>query len=316
MRNLAQYLLLSALLLSSVTFCHAQAGNQSSDEPPPPALEYNPDNWKALVSMDGGFEVSMPGKPAYNTHQMETPSGKIPRYSYLLKTNVGSYLVSYFDSPLSWDDPKAVQRALDAERDGILAADKQRKLLSEREIRIEGYAGRELLIRDGDRIVRNRYFIARRRAFQIFLNVPRNVAFRTGVPSSDTADLTEFYEMIVARFFDSFKLIPGGQAASSNGAGGGEPIIVSGGVLNGKAISLPKPSYPDAARAERASGSVVIQVLVDEEGKVISARAVAGHPLLLKESERAARQARFKPMKVEGKPVRVTGVITYLFMAQ
>ena len=55
---------------------------------------------------------------------------------------------------------------------------------------------------------------------------------------------------------------------------------ISGGVLNGKAISLPKPAYPPIARAAHASGTVVVQVLIDENGNVISARAVSGHPLL------------------------------------
>src|SRR5678816_1571975 len=55
---------------------------------------------------------------------------------------------------------------------------------------------------------------------------------------------------------------------------------ISGGVLNGKAISLPKPAYPPIARAAHASGTVVVQVTIDENGNVISARAVSGHPLL------------------------------------
>lgn len=88
---------------------------------------------------------------------------------------------------------------------------------------------------------------------------------------------------------------------------------ISGGVLNGKAISLPKPVYPPAAKAAHASGTVVVQVTVDEEGKVISAKAVSGHPLLQASAEAAARQARFSPTKLSGKPVKVTGVITYNF---
>jgi len=55
---------------------------------------------------------------------------------------------------------------------------------------------------------------------------------------------------------------------------------ISGGVLNGKAISLPKPAYPPIARQAHASGTVVVQVTIDENGNVISARAVSGHPLL------------------------------------
>lgn len=91
---------------------------------------------------------------------------------------------------------------------------------------------------------------------------------------------------------------------------------ISGGVLNGKAISLPKPGYPPIARAARASGTVVVQVLIDENGNVVSAHAVSGHPLLQGAAVGAARQAKFSPTKLSGQPVKVTGVIQYNFVAQ
>ena len=91
---------------------------------------------------------------------------------------------------------------------------------------------------------------------------------------------------------------------------------ISGGVLNGKAISLPKPNYPPIARQAHASGTVVVQVTIDENGSVISAHAVSGHPLLQAVSVAAARGARFSPTKLSGQPVKVTGVITYNFVAQ
>ncbi|HEY8414094.1 MAG TPA: TonB family protein [Pyrinomonadaceae bacterium] len=91
---------------------------------------------------------------------------------------------------------------------------------------------------------------------------------------------------------------------------------ISGGVLNGKAISLPKPGYPPIARAAHASGTVTVQVLIDENGNVVSAKAVSGHPLLQAVAVAAARQARFSPTKLSGQPVKVTGVIQYNFVAQ
>ena len=91
---------------------------------------------------------------------------------------------------------------------------------------------------------------------------------------------------------------------------------ISGGVLNGRAISLPKPAYPAIARQAHASGTVVVQVTIDENGNVISAAAVSGHPLLRAVAVSAARGARFSPTKLSGQPVKVTGVITYNFVAQ
>jgi TonB family protein len=92
------------------------------------------------------------------------------------------------------------------------------------------------------------------------------------------------------------------------------PKTVSGGVLNGKATSLPKPAYPAAAIAVRAGGSVSVQVTISESGSVISASAVSGHPLLRAAAEGAARGARFSPTMLSGQAVKVTGVITYNFV--
>jgi len=94
------------------------------------------------------------------------------------------------------------------------------------------------------------------------------------------------------------------------------PKTVSGGVLNGKAISKPQPAYPAIAKAARASGTVVVQVLIDEQGRVVSAHAVSGHPLLQQSAVSAARQAKFSPTLLSGQPVKVSGVITYNFVLQ
>lgn len=94
------------------------------------------------------------------------------------------------------------------------------------------------------------------------------------------------------------------------------PKIISKGVVNGSAISLPKPPYPPAAKAVRAAGTVSVQVTIDENGNVISASAAGGHPLLQQAAVQAARQAKFKPTLLSGTPVKVTGIITYNFVAQ
>jgi Ca-activated chloride channel family protein len=88
---------------------------------------------------------------------------------------------------------------------------------------------------------------------------------------------------------------------------------VSGGVLNGKAISLPKPLYPSGAKMMRTSGVVTVEVLLNEEGKVISARAVDGNTSLRQAAVDAARLARFSPTILSGQPVKVAGFITYKF---
>ncbi|HET9524533.1 MAG TPA: TonB family protein [Pyrinomonadaceae bacterium] len=89
---------------------------------------------------------------------------------------------------------------------------------------------------------------------------------------------------------------------------------ITGGVVNGRALRLPKPEYPRSARDAGASGTVEVEVLIDETGRVISARAISGHPELRKTSEDAASRAEFSPTKIAGQPVKVTGTILYNFV--
>ncbi len=97
---------------------------------------------------------------------------------------------------------------------------------------------------------------------------------------------------------------------------GGDQKSVNGGVLNGKVIDKPAPAYPLEAKQARVSGSVIIQVLVDEKGKVVKAEAICGYPSLARAGEDAARHARFTPTLLAGQPVKVSGIITYNFILQ
>jgi protein TonB len=124
---------------------------------------------------------------------------------------------------------------------------------------------------------------------------------------------------------------PGGAAVAADGGplvkADGEaparpPVVrgplkpVSGGILNGKALSLPTPVYPDAARRARTTGTVEVEVVIDTNGKVISAKAVKGPIMLQAAAELAARMAKFTPTLLTGQPVKVSGVITYNFSLQ
>ncbi len=91
------------------------------------------------------------------------------------------------------------------------------------------------------------------------------------------------------------------------------PPIKSEGVINGKATYLPNPAYPEAAKRVGAFGIVNVQVTIDETGKVISSKAVTGHPMLRGTAQSAAWQARFSPTLLSKIPVKVTGVIVFNF---
>lgn len=88
-------------------------------------------------------------------------------------------------------------------------------------------------------------------------------------------------------------------------------IRKSGGLLQGSATKRVEPAYPPLAKVARVSGAVVVEVTVDEEGKVISARAISGHPLLKDSAVNAARAWEFTPTMLSGTPVKVIGTITF-----
>jgi len=109
-----------------------------------------------------------------------------------------------------------------------------------------------------------------------------------------------------ADFDKEEQLFPAGEKAEANSL----PI------LNQRAVRLEKPRYPDDARRNRASGAVVVKVLVDEKGRVLTADAISGPHLFWDVCVEAAKNSLFKPTLLAGTPVRVTGVIQYHFVAQ
>jgi TonB family protein len=90
-------------------------------------------------------------------------------------------------------------------------------------------------------------------------------------------------------------------------------LVVSGGVLQGKAIKKVSPPYPPLARAARAAGKVEVQVTISEQGEVIEALVVSGHPLLRDAAVNAAKQWVFMPTELNDTPVKVQGILTFNF---
>lgn len=95
-----------------------------------------------------------------------------------------------------------------------------------------------------------------------------------------------------------------------------KPVVISKGALTGEALELPRPIYPAMAKQIHLQGRVNVQVLIDESGKVISAKAIDGHPIFRQVSQDAAYRAQFSPTKLGEQAVKVSGVITYNFMLQ
>ena len=92
-----------------------------------------------------------------------------------------------------------------------------------------------------------------------------------------------------------------------------KPVTVSTGVLVGKAVSKPAPLYPALAKAAGVQGLVSVQVLIDEQGRVVSAKVTNGHPLLQQAAVQAVYKWKFAPTLLSGQPVKVTGVVSCNF---
>lgn len=90
-------------------------------------------------------------------------------------------------------------------------------------------------------------------------------------------------------------------------------IKASGGVLQGSATRKVQPVYPATARAARATGAVQVQITVNELGEVINAQVIGGHPMFRDAALQAAKQWRFKPTELSGKPVKTQGVLSFNF---
>jgi TonB family protein len=86
------------------------------------------------------------------------------------------------------------------------------------------------------------------------------------------------------------------------------------GVASGKLVSVPQADYPEAARSKGISGKVTVEVTINEQGRVTSARAISGPAELGGAAEAAALKARFAPTKLSGTTVSVNGVITFNFV--
>jgi periplasmic protein TonB len=93
----------------------------------------------------------------------------------------------------------------------------------------------------------------------------------------------------------------------------GKPVVVSSKVLQGKAIEKIVPVYPPLPKQIRMPGEVSVEVIISPEGRVESVRIVSGHPMFVSAAREAARGWRFEPTILNGVPVRVTGVITFVF---
>jgi hypothetical protein len=311
-------------------------------EPPAPAVEYNPNAWKEFSSREGRFSIRFPGTPVVVASTMQTSQGAVSTHKFLLKLPESYYHISYLDYPTYADTDEFVSKTLQAGRDGMLANNKTMELVGERQVAQNGFKGSEyLILQDKFSFGIIRAFVIHGRLYQLGVLAPADVAFRRAQPSARAEDRTEFFNLLATRFLDSFKLLESVDERPSDSVAevdevdqmvaqlkshkqdvvfaaccGSDAGGNSSGILNGKALHLVTPPYPAVARSAHAAGQVSVKVLIDLDGKVAAAQAVAGNPLLRAVSVKAARESKFSPTLLEGKPVMIVGIIIYNFIRQ
>lgn len=306
---------LAALLIT--LFLLAGASGAQGQTPAPLAAERDQSLWKEYSSAIGRFAVLAPGELALVTQKMPTPDGNsILLFVHTLSTSA-EYGVIYADYPFPVNGAEMQKSLLDDGARGAVASVGS-KLLEEREVALGAHPGRALkeLMRDG-RVMHVRMYLVGPRLYQVAVTLP---ALEAGTPAA------AFGEEVAKKFLDSFRLLGDGAQEGEvdrlvkSLREKGEKVygVQAGSTQPGDAdrwvISKPPPIYPPLAQAARAQGTVVVEIVVDEEGRVLAAQAKAGHPLLMPAAVKAAREARFKPPLVEGKAVKVAGVVSYNFV--
>lgn len=196
---------LHVVLLALVVVLAAAAPARAQQGPPAPVAEYDPKAWKEFVSQEGRFSIRMIGTPRASTQEVDTVMGKLLSHTYLSQTKTGGYMVGYTDFPRYEETPAFVKGVLDGARNKLIEGGK-RRMLSEREITVEGHAAREWLVEDGPLVFRARTLFVSGRLYQLLLAVPPTVAFTNARPSPRPEDRTALFESISKIYFDSFKL--------------------------------------------------------------------------------------------------------------
>ncbi len=121
---------------------------------------------------------------------------------------------------------------------------------------------------------------------------------------TDTAILAYFaYVDGAFRYISNFRV--------SNPA---NPILrVGGNVMRKKEVEAPAPRYPEQAKLDHISGTVILHAIIGPNGHVCSLQVVQGPPELVGASFNAVRRWRYSPTTLHGQPVTLDTTISIVF---
>lgn len=349
MKLLARPAAASLLVFACALLCPAQsAAPQQQQQPSPPAPALG--EWREFAPAGEGFSILFPGTPVPATSTKRIDDRRsIELRAYILNRPPLECGVAYADYPIRVGDPAGARALLDSAAKAVTMNGGQ--LLSFTEIEQEGHPGRMLRGRRATgNILRAKSVLVGARKYEIAcVTPPPGGASAENLRRYDdvVAKFIDSFKLAAARPTRASgpsgpigpppgvpdDAVPVALDAAQPGevdqyladhprqvygrpAEGGSDLVAhadQGRVKQGAVVSKPDPPYPAAAKAARVSGTVVVWVVVDEEGEVVAAQVLSGHPLLRLSALKAAREARFKPTLLDDKPIKVLGMITYSF---
>jgi hypothetical protein len=184
---------LLGLILLCGCILRSEANAQSITQKQPP----NDKPWQEFVSTEGRFSVLMPDTPEEQFVPVQGQIVNTEMHAYLVRSDVASYAVLFTDFPDASKDPEVLKTAFDSGRDRILASGGVR-LISDKDIGTANISGREVVIEDGARVMKNRLFFRNGRLYEVIFLAPQ--------VNGMSAELVKFYDGLASKFFGSFKI--------------------------------------------------------------------------------------------------------------
>jgi TonB family protein len=262
-------------------------------------------SWREITEPGHGFKVMLPGEPKKES----TYSQGVPTYNLLSAGDGIVCAVSRHRLPSSVDylshSDVFYETFINA-----FAKSGGFEIAGGANVVLDGREGREYKLKKNYANGVVRVFLTGSDAYSVSA-----IAVSPGADAKSISTVLDSFRIIEKSQKDEFAVPPPPPPPPAPLPVPKDSINVSGGMLQASAIKKVEPVYPPAAKAAKAEGEVKIMVIVSEEGKVIDAAAVEGHPLLRDAALQAARQWEFKPAEHSGKPVKVVSVLNFNFIA-
>lgn len=184
------------LLLVSTLISLCLVSSFAQTEPPSNEALAESGTWIKAAPANKGFTVLLPGKPAEASLPI-AGRPELENFTLSMETTLAGYVVSYVPFPSDVTDPAAIKEILDRGREGGLASTKA-KLISEKEIKLNDYFGREWVIElPGNLRSTARAYWVKRRLYQTVFVSPA---------AYNTPEKIRLSQDAKVRFLDSFTL--------------------------------------------------------------------------------------------------------------